>query len=68
VAYRSVPTQRPCSKQIYDSHYCVTDSQTNTIPRQQLDYMNEESCVLRCTCRDVVSRTSLEVTQSQSEK
>jgi hypothetical protein len=54
---RSVAEQRPRDKQMYNSRYCVTASQTNMFPLQQLNYNNEERCFLCGPCRDVLSRT-----------
>jgi hypothetical protein len=58
----SVTRQQPWDKQIYQSHYWVTSLQTDAFPWKCLEY-NSEQCFGRGPCRDVITETSLEVSQ-----
>jgi hypothetical protein len=71
VASRPVARQRLQKKQLYNSHYWVTASQTSMSARQQLETTTEKRCFLCSPCRDAISRTvcesQLRVDSSSSE-
>jgi hypothetical protein len=68
VEYRPVVRQRRRNKQTYDSRYRVMASLTNMFPRQKFNYENEDQCFLRGPCRGVITRTSLEFSQLESNR
>jgi hypothetical protein len=61
VACRAVTRQRPRDKQIYQSRYWVTPSQTKDIPTETIWATIEELCFLCGPSRNVITETRLEV-------
>jgi hypothetical protein len=61
VTCRPFVGQRPRDKLIHNIRYWVTASQTNMLPRQQLNYNNAERCFLCGSCGDVINGTSWEL-------
>jgi hypothetical protein len=55
VACRPTDVQRPGDK----NRCWVTASQTNTFPREQMNYNNGELCFLRGSCQGAINGTSL---------
>jgi hypothetical protein len=53
---KPVARQRPRKKQLYNSRYWVTASQTSMFARQKLERTAEERCVLCGPCRGFKSR------------
>jgi hypothetical protein len=60
VTCRPIARQRTRRKQLYQSRYSVTDSQTSMFARKQLETTTEERCFLCDPCRDVLRRTVCE--------
>jgi hypothetical protein len=53
MACKHVVRQRPRKKQLYNSRYWITGSQTSMFTRQQLEAKIEELRFLSDTCRDI---------------